>query len=66
LAQALQKRVKSLGNQVINLEARNKHLTEALAATTLAPPKLVPQEDNILATVDAKVAKINARVSAVV
>ena len=66
MAQALQKRVKSLGNQVANLEARNKHLTKALAATALAPPKLVPQEDNILATVDAKVAKINARVSAVV
>ena len=66
MAQALQKRVKSLGNQVINLEARNKHLTEVLAATKLAPPKLVPQEDGILATMDAKVAKINARVSAVV
>ena len=38
LAQALQKRVKSLGNHVANLEARNKHLTEALAATALAPP----------------------------
>ena len=66
MAQALQKRVKSLGNQVVNLEARNKQLTEVLAATALAPPKSVPQEDDILATVDAKVAKINARVSDVV
>jgi hypothetical protein len=51
---------------VISLEARNKLLTEALAATALAPPNSAPQEDDILATVDAKVAKINARVSAVV
>ena len=51
---------------MISLEARNKHLTEALAATALAPPKSVPQEDDLLATVDAKVAKINARVSNVV
>ena len=51
---------------MISLEARNKHLTEALAAATLAPPKSVPQEDDLMATVDAKVAKINARVSAVV
>ena len=51
---------------MISLEARNKHLTEALAETALAQPKSSPQEDDILATVDAKVAKINARVSDVV
>ena len=51
---------------MINLEARNKHLTKSLAATALAPLKSVPQEDAILATVDAKVAKINARVSDVI
>jgi hypothetical protein len=51
---------------VISLEARNKQLTEALAEAALAQPKSSPQEDDILATVDAKVAKINARVSDVV
>jgi hypothetical protein len=51
---------------VVSLEARNKHLTEALAATARAPPKSAPQEDEIMATVDAKVAKINARVSDVI
>jgi hypothetical protein len=51
---------------VISLEARNKHLTEALATAALAPTKSVPQEDDLMATVDAKVAKIKARVSDVV
>jgi hypothetical protein len=51
---------------VISLEARNKHLTEELAATTQTPPKSTQQEDNAMATMDAKVAKINDRVSDVI
>jgi formiminotetrahydrofolate cyclodeaminase len=51
---------------VISLEARNKHLTEALAAAAQTPPKPTLQEDQVMATVDAKVAKINARVSDVI
>ena len=55
---------------MISLETRNKHLTEALAAAALAPPKPVPQDDAILATVDAKVeAKmetVNDRITAVI
>jgi hypothetical protein len=57
LAQALQKRVKSLGNHVANLEARNKNLAKALAAIALAPP---------YATVEEKFATVNARVTAVI
>lgn len=66
LAQAFQKRVKSLGNHVANLEARNKYLTKALAATALAPPKNVLHNEDIMATVDEKVATVNARVSDVI
>jgi formiminotetrahydrofolate cyclodeaminase len=51
---------------VISLEARNKHLTEALAATAQTPPKSTQQEDKAMATMDAKVEKINARVSDVI
>jgi hypothetical protein len=55
-----------LGSQVATLEARNKQLTEALTATALLIPQPGPSEEDMLATVDAKVAKINDRVSAVV
>jgi predicted component of type VI protein secretion system len=51
---------------VISLEARNKHLTEALAAAAQTSQKSTQQEDKVMATVDAKVAKIDARVSAVI
>jgi hypothetical protein len=63
LAQALQKRLKTMGTHVADLEAKNKILTEALAKRALTPTTQALQDANILSQVDKKVATVNDRVS---